>query len=189
MNIAVKIQNPPATYQDVLDAPENMIAEIIYGQLSVHPRPVFQHARAASALGSKIGGPFDYDDGGPGGWVILDEPERHLDGNVVVPDLAGWRRERMPQMPEVAKTSLASDWVCEVLSPSTMRHDRVEKRQIYADAGVEYLWHIDPAAKTLEAYELREDSWLLTHVRSEDDTCDVPPFEVAPFNLGVLWSR
>ncbi len=189
MNIAVKIQNPPATYQDVLDAPENMVAEIIYGKLNIHPHPAFQYTRARSVLGSKIGGPFDYDDEGPRGWAILNKPEVHIDGNIVVPDLTGWRRERMPVMPEVPYFTLAPDWICEVLSPSTMRHDRVEKRQIYADAKVTYLWHIDPDAKTLEAYELSGDSWLLTHVRSEDNTCDVPPFEAAPFNLGVLWSR
>jgi len=189
MNIAVKVQTPPATYQDVLDAPENVRAEIIYGQLSMQPRPNSSHAMVSTALGTKIGGPFQFDDDGPGGWVILVEPELHLGDNVVVPDLAGWRRTRMPEMPEAPFFTLAPDWVCEVLSPSTMRHDRVEKRQIYAEAEVQHLWHIDPAAKTLEAYKLTESSWLLTHVRSENDTCDVPPFEAAPFNLDVLWSR
>ena len=189
MNIAVKVQNPPATYQDVLDAPENMRAEIIYGQLNLQPQPASPHQRVTSVLGGKLGDPFDFGDDGPGGWVILDEPELHLGDNIVVPDLAGWRRARMPVMPEAPYFTLAPDWVCEVLSPSTMRRDRVEKRLVYADAGVQHLWHIDPAAKTLEAYELRDGNWVLTHVRSGDDTCDVPPFDAAPFSLGALWSR
>ena len=190
MNIAVTIQSPPAaTYQDVLDAPDNMIAEIVYGQLSLQPRPSSPHVMVSSILGSKLGGPFHYDDDGPGGWIILDEPELHLGDHIVVPDLAGWRRARMPQMPEVPYFTLAPDWVCEVLSPSTMRHDRIEKRQIYAEAGVEHLWHVDPTERTLEAFHLQGENWMLTHARSDDDTCDVPPFEAAPFNLGVLWSR
>lgn len=189
MNIAVQIKTPPATYQDIIDAPENMVAEIIYGHLSLQPQPASPHQRVTSVLGGKVGDPFDYGDNGPGGWVILDEPEVHLGDNVVVPDLAGWRRERMPHMPETPFFTLAPDWACEVLSPSTMRHDRIEKRQIYAEAGVEFLWHIDPTEKTLEAFRLQDGNWVLTHVRSDDNTCDVPPFEAAPFNLGVLWSR
>lgn len=188
MNISIQIKSPPATYQDVLDAPGNMVAEIIYGQLSLQPRPSPKHSLASSALGAKIGGPFSFDEGGPGGWIILDEPELHLSEHVVVPDLAGWRRERMSQLPETPYFTLAPDWVCEVLSPSTMRNDRIEKRQIYADASVAHLWHIDPVATTLEAFVLMDGNWTLTHVRSNDDTCDVPPFEAAPFVLSALWS-
>lgn len=189
MNIAVTVKTPPATYQDVLDAPENMVAEIVYGQLSLQPRPASPHAMVISAMGVKLGGPFSFDEGGPGGWVILVEPELHLGDHVVVPDLAGWRRERMPQMPEAPYFTLAPDWCCEVLSPSTAALDRVEKRQIYAGAGVQYLWLVDPATKILEGFVLQDEKWVLTHVRKDDDTCDVPPFEAAPFGLGVLWSR
>ena len=121
-----------ATYQDVLDAPAHRVAEIIDGTLHTHPRPAMPHARASSSLGVKIGGPFDYDAGGPGGWWIIDEPELHLGEEIVVPDLAGWRRERMPEYPDTAYVTFAPDWVCEVLSASTRKVDLHEKRPIYA---------------------------------------------------------
>ena len=122
----------PATYQDVLDAPENMVAELIRGGLHLHPRPAPPHALAGSFLGGELHGPFKRGRGGPGGWVILFEPELHLGPDVLVPDLAGWRRERMPTLPETAWFELAPDWVCEVLSPGTRRLDLTEKRDVYA---------------------------------------------------------
>ena len=125
-------ERPNASYQDVLDAPPHLVAEIINGTLHTHPRPAAPHARAASALGGKLGTPFDYDAGGPGGWWIIDEPELHLTEEVLVPDLAGWRRERMPEFPTTAYFTLAPDWVCEALSPSTSKVDRLEKRPAYA---------------------------------------------------------
>src|SRR6185503_17557356 len=119
-----------ATYEDVLAAPRNRVAEILFGVLHSHPRPAAPHARAASVLGVRLGGPFDLGEGGPGGWVILDEPEVHLGEHVLVPDLAGWRRERMPALPEAAYFELAPDWVCEVLSPGTQAIDRADKMPI-----------------------------------------------------------
>ena len=107
-----------ATYRDVLEAPPHMVAEIVSGTLHTHPRPAPRHARASSALGAKIGDPFDYG-GGPGGWWILDEPELHLADDILVPDIAGWRRERMPDFPDTAFFTLAPDWVCEGRSPGT----------------------------------------------------------------------
>src|ERR1700744_4250912 len=126
-----------ATYADLLAAPENLVAEIIHGVLSTQPRPALPHTRAPSRLGAKLGGPFDLGDGGPGGWVILDEPELHLrDSDVLVPDLAGWRLRRMPRLPlEATAVELAPDWVCEVLSPSTAATDRADKLPIYAAEG------------------------------------------------------
>ena len=121
-----------ATYQDVIDAPAHLVAEIVDGTLHTHPRPARPHVRASSVLGGKIGGPFDYDAGGPGGWWIIDEPELHLGEDVLVPDLAGWRRERMPEFSGPAHFPLAPDWVCEVLSASTRKVDLQGKRPIYA---------------------------------------------------------
>ena len=120
-----------ATYDDVLDAPEHLVAEILDGTLYTHPRPAPRHARAAGRLLGKIDDPFDSGRGGPGGWIILIEPELHLGRDVIVPDVAGWRRERIPKLPETAWFELAPDWVCEVLSPSTEVIDRREKLLAY----------------------------------------------------------
>ena len=176
-----------ATYQDVLDAPAHQVAEIIDGTLHMHPRPAMPHARASSVLGGKIGGPFDYDAGGPGGWWIVFEPELHLGEEILVPDLAGWRRERMPEYPETAYATLAPDWVCEVLSASTRRLDLQDKRPIYAREEVRHLWLVDPMDRTLEAFELREGEWVLIATAKDDDPISVRPFDAVTFSLGDLW--
>ena len=176
-----------ATYQDVLDAPPHRVAEIVDGTLHTHPRPAIPHARASSSLGVKIGGPFDNDPGGPGGWWIVDEPELHFDEDILVPDLAGWRRERMPKLPDTAYITLAPDWVCEVLSPSTRKLDLYGKRPVYAREGVAHLWLVDPLARTLEAFELREGEWALIATAANDDPVGIPPFDAVTFSLADLW--
>ena len=176
-----------ATYQDVLDAPAHRVAEIVDGTLYTHPRPAAPHARASSSLGVKIGGPFDYDAGGPGGWWIIFEPELHLGEDIVVPDLAGWRRERMPDYPDTAYFTLAPGWVCEVLSASTRKVDLHEKRPIYAREGVGYLWLVDPVDRTLEAFELHEGQWLLIASAKDDEPVSIRPFDAITFSLGDLW--
>jgi len=147
-----------ATYQGVLDAPTHQIAEVINGTLHTHPRPAMPHTRVASTLGHKIGGPFDYDADGPRGWWIMDQPKLHLDEEIIVPDLAGWRRQRMPRHPDTAYVTLAPDCVCEILSPSTRKLDLLEKRPLYAHQGVNHLWLIEPTDRTLETFELHEGS-------------------------------
>ncbi|MCY4396274.1 MAG: Uma2 family endonuclease [Rhodospirillaceae bacterium] len=176
-----------ATYQDVLDAPAHMVAEVVDGSLSTHPRPAPTHARASSVLGGKIGDPFDFGEGGPGGWWIIDEPELHLGDDILVPDLAGWRRERMPEFPDTAFFTLAPDWVCEVLSPSTRELDRHGKRPVYAREGVGHLWFIDPIARDLEAFELRNGEWVLIATARNDDPVSIPPFDAITFPLDALW--
>ena len=156
-----RIAKTPATYRDVLDAPPHLVAELIDGALLLHPRPASPHALAGSSLGIEIGGPFQRGRGGPGGWWILDEPELHLGGHVLVPDLAGWRRSAMPVFPDVPFFEQAPAWVCEVLSPSTRRDDLTRKRDIYGADGVAFLWFVDPAARTLEAFENRPGGWTL----------------------------
>ena len=176
-----------ATYQDVLDAPPHKVAETVDGFLHLNPRPAPRHAWASSGLGTRIGAPFSYGTGGPGGWWIFDEPELHLGEDILVPDLAGWRRERMPELPEEAYFSLAPDWVCEVLSPSTRGLDLGIKRAIYAREGVPNLWFIDPDIRTLEAFELRDGQWVLLETLTENDAVSLPPFEAISFSLGDLW--
>ena len=175
---------PRATYQDVLDAPPHRVAEIVDGVLYTNPRPAMRHARASSSLGVKIGGPFDHDAGGPGGWWIIDEPEVHLGEDILVPDLAGWRRERMPDFFDAAYCTLAPDWVCEVLSPSTRKLDLHGKRPIDAREGVGHLWLVDPVDRTLEAFELREGEWVLIATAEDDDPVRIRPFEAISFSLG-----
>ena len=176
-----------ATYQDVLDAPPDMVAEVVGGTLRTQPRPAALHARASSGLGAKIGGPFDYDRDGPGGWWIIDEPELHLGDDILVPDLAGWRRERMPEYPDMAYFTLAPDWVCEVISPSTRALDQGEKRTIYAREEVDNLWFVDPDIRTLEVFELSGGQWVLVDTLTGDAPVSLPPFEQISFSLGDLW--
>ena len=178
---------PRATYQDVLDAPAHRVAEIIDGTLHTHPRPAMPHAHASSYLGGELIGSFGKRHGGPGGWWIVDEPELHFDEDIVVPDLAGWRRERMPEFPDTAYVTLAPDWVCEVLSPSTRKIDLCGKRPVYAREGVAHLWLVDPLARLLEAFELREEQWALMATAADADPVAIPPFDAVTFSLADLW--
>ena len=178
---------PRATYQDVLDAPPHKVAEVIEGTLHLNPRPSSRHARASSVLGGSIGTPYDYDRSGPGGWWIIFEPELHPGEDILVPDLVGWRRERMPEYPDVTYFTLAPDWVCEVLSPSTRAVDQGLKRAIYAREGVTWLWFVDPDVHTLEAFELRDGQWVILKTLTESDPVSLPPFEAISFSLGDLW--
>ena len=176
-----------ATYQDVLDAPPDKVAEVVDGTLYIFDRPAFLHALAGSKLLRYIGAPFDDGLGGPGGWWILYEPQIHLGEDIVVPDIAGWRRERMPVFPDTAYTTLAPDWVCEVLSPSTRKFDLGDKSAVYSRAGVGYIWFVDPIARSLEANVLRGGKWVESAMLYDDATVSLPPFEAISFNLGDLW--
>ena len=176
-----------ATYEDLLRVPQHLIAEILDGELYTQPRPAPKHARASSILGGMFTGPFDLGSGGPGGGWRLDEPELHLTGDIMVPDLAGWRRERMPELPETAWFEMAPDWVCEVLSPSTAQKDRVLKMPKYARYSVAHFWLIDAVVRTLEAYELRDGRWSLVVTLKDDDRVRIPPFDVLEFSLRDLW--
>jgi len=175
------------TYQGVLDAPAHQVAEMVNGTLYTHPRPAMPHAFASSSLGDELVSPFGKGRGGPGGWWIIDEPELHLGEEIVVPDLAGWRRERMPEYPGTAYVTLAPDWVCEVLSASTRRLDLHEKRPIYAREGISHLWLVDPTDRALEAFELREGQWVLIATAKDDEPVSIRPFDAITFNLGDLW--
>ncbi len=181
-----------ATYDDVLDAPPNVVAEVLFGVLHMSPRPAIRHARAGSRLGSRLGGPFDEGRDGPGGWVILDEPELHLgaDPDIVVPDLAGWRRERMPRVPrEAAFLTVAPNWICEVLSPSTQAVDRADKMDVYRRERVDHVWLVDPAGETLEVFRLEATSWLRVAVWRGSQSVRAEPFDAVELELGALWAE
>ena len=178
-----------ATYRDVLDAPPHMVAEVVAGVLHTQPRPAKRHAWASSGLGMKLGPPFNFGDGGPGGWLIIDEPELHLGDDIVVPDLAGWRSETMSEDMEGAYFTQAPDWICEVLSPSTRQFDQGEKRTVYARERVAHLWFLDPDARTLEAFELRDGLWVLPATLVDDERVSLPPFDAISFPLDALWPK
>jgi len=178
-----------ATYDDLRAVPSHLVAEIIHGQLVTQPRPASRHAWATSSLGGELHGPFHRGKGGPGGWVLLDEPELHLHGDILVPDLAGWRRERMPQLPDAAAFELAPDWICEVLSPSTEASDRADKLPIYARERVAHVWLVDPLTQTLEALRLENGRWLLLGTWRDDAKVQVEPFAAIELELGVLWAK
>ncbi|XXX81957.1 Uma2 family endonuclease [Sorangium sp. So ce134] len=186
-----------ATYADLEAVPPNKVAELIRGTLHVFPRPAPRHARASSGLGAELTGPFDHGKGGPGGWWILDEPEIHFpdpeapgEVEALVPDLAGCRRERMPELPETAYFSLAPDWICEVLSPSTADYDRDEKMPIYAREGVQHAWLVDPIARTLEVFSLASGrAWTPIAIHRDAARVRVEPFDAIELDLSLLWAK
>lgn len=175
-----------ATYEDVLAAPATMVAEILDGQLYLSPRPAMPHSLAASSLGGELSGPFHRGRGGPGGWLIVDEPELHFSGDILVPDIAGWRRERLPKLPNAAYVTLAPDWVCEVFSPRTHRLDRIEKRAVYAREGVRYLWFVNPSEQTLETYELIGGRWTELGSYAGEAMVRAVPFDAIELELDEL---
>ncbi len=179
-----------ATYEDLKALPEDVLGQIVDGELIASPRPSLAHARAASVLGMRLGGPFDLgggDGNGPGGWWILDEPELHLGPDVLVPDLAGWRRDRLPTPPAGPYTEAVPDWICEVLSPSTARVDRIRKMRVYARAGVAHAWLVEPEARVLEGFRRHESAWLRVAAHGADERVRAEPFEAVELALADLW--
>jgi Uma2 family endonuclease len=179
----------PATYADIENAPDDKIAEIIDEELVLSPRPRSTHAFVASTLGIELGGPFQRGRGGPGGLWILDEVELHLGRDIIVPDLVGWRRDRMPSIPDVVGIKLPPDWVCEVLSPSTEAKDRTRKLPIYQREGVSFVWFINPALRTLEVLKLESGRWVLLGSYLGDEKVRAAPFEALELELSALWSE
>jgi Uma2 family endonuclease len=185
-----------ATYADLEAVPANKVAELIRGTLHVMPRPASRHARASSRLGAELDGPFDRGRTGPGGWILLDEPQLHFPDptasgeiDALVPDLAGWRRERMPEVPDVAAFTLVPDWICEVLSKSTETYDREEKMPIYAREGVRHAWLVDPIAKTLEVYTLDAGGrWGEPVISRGAEVVRAVPFDAIGLDLSALWT-
>jgi Uma2 family endonuclease len=176
-----------ATYADLCAVPDNLVAEILGGELYASPRPASPHARAAGALFRTLGGPFEDGHNGPGGWWFLVEPELHFGADVLVPDIAGWRRERMPRIPNVAHFTLAPDWLCEVLSLSTRAIDRRKKLPIYAREGVGNAWLIDPLQQTLEVLRLESQRWSLVAKHEADAKVRAEPFDAIELVLRALW--
>lgn len=183
------MERKPATYADLEALPQHVVGELIAGQLHVSPRPAAPHAMASSRLGSELMGPFDRGRNGPGGWILLFKPELHLGEDVLVPDLAGWRKERMPQPPRTAAFTLAPDWLCEVLSPSTAVLDRAIKLPVYAREGVRHVWLVDPERRTLEVFRLDGAQYTLLVTHAGKSSVRAEPFEAVALELAYLWGE
>jgi Uma2 family endonuclease len=180
-----------ATYEDVLRAPRDKVAEVVFGELVVSPRPRLEHQRAAGRMLANLD-PFDRKPGGPrgpGGWWILPEPELHLHDDIVVPDLAGWRRDRMVESPEGPYTTLSPDWICEVLSPSTAGHDRIAKMRIYLREHVGYVWLVDSAMRAIEVFLPERDRWVLAQTAVGSAPARLQPFVEVELELSRWWGE
>lgn len=181
-------QTHPATYTDLEAVPPHLVAEILYGTLVTHPRPVPRDSAAVLALAEVLVGPFQRGIGGPSGWIFLVEPELHLGEHAIVPDLAAWRTERLPASAvDKSYIEVALDWVLEALSPSTERYDRGDKRRIYAEFGVPCLWHLDPRVRSLETFIRSDRAWTVGSTYFETDDVCAAPFGVITFSLGLMW--
>ncbi len=186
-NALPKNKPKPATYADIEALPDNVVGEILFGVLHTSPRPTPRHSRAAWRLNGQLDGPFDLGISGPGGWIFMPETELHLGDHVIVPDISGWRRERLPRLPDTAYINVPPDWVTEILSPSTQRADRTDKLEIYAEFGVGHAWYLDPIVNTLEVMTLVQGKWQITATLKNGDSVTAPPFEAHTFPLDVLW--
>ncbi len=179
-----------ATYADLLALPPDVRAEVLAGAIVTSPAPLPRHSNAQGAARRFIGGPFHDDDGhgGPGGWWIFVEVDVAFGlHDIVRPDIAGWRRSRLPRPGNTRPIEVVPDWVCEILSPATAARDRVHKRNLYGRAGVAHYWLIDPSARVLEALTLREGVWLEAGVYDETSTARIPPFEAIELDVGRLF--
>ncbi len=178
-----------ATYEDLCKVPETMVAELVEGELWTNARPSPRHANASSILGGFLIPSYGRRGGGPDAWVILDEPELHLGQDVPVPDIAAWRRERLPVLPETVGIEVPPDWVCEVVSPSTTRLDRVRKMPVYAREGGRHIWLVDPLARTLEVFALDGGRWVLLRTAGNDELVRAEPFAEVEIDLLAVWDE
>jgi Uma2 family endonuclease len=184
-----KLLERPASYDDLLKVPEHLVAELIDGELFTSPRPRARHAQPYKKLAATLVRAFEDGVDGPGGWWIFPETELHLGGDVYVPDLSGWRRERLPHFPDAAAIDVVPDWVCEVLSPSTHRVDRLKKLPKYAKHGIPHVWIIDPDHRTLEVCRRAGTTYEIVQIFDADDEPIVraEPFDAIEFPLESLW--
>jgi Uma2 family endonuclease len=180
----------PVSYEDIEALPPGWVGEIVAGELYSSPRPAVGHQRASWKLGAVLATQVEQTQTGPGGWWFMAEPELHFEPNVLVPDIAGWRRERVPEPPDPETPWLTSppDWLCEILSPSTRSLDRVRKMPVYHREGVQHAWLIDPVRRTLEVYGRGKNGWVRTALYGGNTVIREAPFETVPLDLGLLWS-
>jgi Uma2 family endonuclease len=179
-----------ASWADLVEAPDDgRVWEVLGGSLEAQPRPRPAHSRAQARVAGELSGPFDQGRGGPGGWWLLIEPDVEFEVHeIVVPDVAGWRRERMSVLPAERPIRTRPDWTCEVLSPSNRRRDRGRKADLYLRAGVPHYWIVDPDERMLEAFEAKAGAWVRLGAWSDGDTLRIPPFEAIELDVGGLFT-
>lgn len=187
MTSAARPTRRPATYEDLLAVPDRFVAQILDGELVTLPRPSLDHGEAAWGLTAALDGPFRRGRGGPGGWWILAEPEVHLGTDVVVPDLAGWRRDKVPERPRGAYATAAPDWVCEILSPSTARRDLGQKALLYHRFEVPWYWTVDPVAGFVQVLRHTPEGYLVDAVAGPGEPARLHPFDAVALDLGRLF--
>ena len=177
------------TLADLDALPAGIVGEIIEGVLYTMTKPRMRHQRTTTRIGAGVGDPFDVGRGGPGGWWIVTEPGIELanDTKEISPDVAGWRRERMPDMPGDEPIRLVPDWVCEILSKSTRRHDLLRKLPYYARVGVAYAWVVDLEARVLTSHRLDSTDWRIIGTYSDETEARIAPFDVVPLNVADWW--
>ncbi len=179
----------PAGWEDILAAPGDVKAEVLGGDLILHPRPLAPHGLTQAALTGELSRPYYRGIGGPGGWWFVIEPDVAFGAHdIVAPDLAGWRRERMPVLATERPVLLAPDWVCEVVSPSSARRDRIHKAGLYLSGGVPYYWLLDEGLRSLEAFEAQAGRWVRLGAWTDGDTASVPPFEAVQLEIACLFA-
>lgn len=190
MSEALKELSFDELYGQLCALPENLIGEIIAGELVVSPRPAVRHATAGTLASSDISNQFHRKPGGgshPGGWWILVEPELHLGDEALVPDIAGWKRENLAELPDTASISVAPDWVCEILSRGTARRDKKEKARSYHAAGVTWYWQVDPVECTVEVFRREGAFWMQLGVWAGDEKARIEPFDAVELELERWW--
>lgn len=181
-----------ATYDDLLALPEDARAELLAGEVIVQPSPTVRHQRINAKLGYRISGSFDDDDDddarGPGGWWIVHDVDIRLTAHDVVrPDLSGWRRARVPLLPESRPVDAVPDWICEILSPSNAKRDRGYKSDLYATHGVGHYWIVDQVEGLLEAFVLRGGTWSRIGMYDDSQRHRIPPFDAVELSLRGLF--
>jgi len=188
MSTTTKPSTKPPTLADLDALPPGIVGEIIDGVLYTMTKPRMRHQRTGTGISADLRGPFDLGRGGPGGWWIVTEPGIELPNTPEIsPDVAGWRRERMPEMPGDEPIRVVPDWVCEILSKNTRRHDQVVKMPYYAKIGVAYAWVADAEARVLVAYRLESGAWRVIGTYSNETEARIEPFDTVPVNVADWW--
>lgn len=183
-----KPSTKPPTLADLDALPPGVVGEIIDGVLYTMTKPRMRHQRTMLKIGGGVAAPFDDGIGGPGGWWIIPEPGIELpDTPEIAPDVAGWRRDRMPEMPIDEPIRIVPDWVCEILSPTTRRHDLLVKLPYYAKVGVAYHWLVDLEGRTVTAQRLDSGRWTTLGVYCDETDARIEPFDVVPLHVASWW--